>query len=101
MEFGGVLSKGEKKKYNLRLRDILEQSVICTESLIPYKNLFCLHKPVCVKLSHMAGSSFPSGWLTGYTLKANKRQDKQKSNEAPPWIGRGLTRFYMHTTLKG
>ena len=54
MEIGGVLSKGEKKMKSTSKtkRKILEQSVVCTESLIPYINLVCLHKPVCIKFSH-------------------------------------------------
>ena len=60
MELGGVLSKCENKTLkstSKTKREILEQGVV-TKSLIPYINLVCLHKPVCIKLSHMAESSF-------------------------------------------
>ena len=61
IELGGVLSKGAKNLQSACAlkteREILEQSVVCTESLITCINLVCLHKPVYIKLSHM-GTAF-------------------------------------------
>ena len=100
MELGRVLSKCETKlKSKLKTkREILEHSVVCIESLIPYINLVCLHTPVCIKLSHIANSSFPAhGYLVILKKQINVKTNRNRMNndnlktEAPPWNGQGLT----------
>ena len=87
IEKQNLVAFSQKVQKNLKIactlktkREILEQGVVCAESLIPYIISVCLHKPVYIKLSHKA-DALSQQIATWASSKKNKRQNKQKSNE--------------------
>ena len=69
--------------------------------LIPYINIVCLHKPVCIKLSHMADSSLtsdghliiPKKRINVNTNRTQTNNDSKNRSSAMEWPGLNAVRM--------